>query len=41
MPVILAPGDYARWLGDEPALATPCARSRMWPISTRVKLLIF
>jgi putative SOS response-associated peptidase YedK len=41
MPVILAPGDYGRWLGDEPNLCEllrpfPAAPMRMWPISTRV-----
>jgi putative SOS response-associated peptidase YedK len=41
MPVILAPADYARWIGEEldprglmrPFPADPM---RMWPISTRV-----
>jgi putative SOS response-associated peptidase YedK len=41
MPVIIAPGDYVRWLGDEPDprdLMRPFAADlmRMWPISTRV-----
>ena len=41
MPVILAPGDYARWLSDEPDprdLMRPFSADlmRMWPISTRV-----
>jgi putative SOS response-associated peptidase YedK len=41
MPVILAPDDYARWLGDEPdprdlMRPFPAALMRMWPISTRV-----
>jgi putative SOS response-associated peptidase YedK len=41
MPVILAPGDYARWLGEEPDLRDvmrpfPADLMRMWPISTRV-----
>jgi putative SOS response-associated peptidase YedK len=41
MPVILAPGDYARWLGDEPDPGElmrpfPADLMRMWPISTRV-----
>jgi putative SOS response-associated peptidase YedK len=41
MPVILAPSDYSRWLGDEPDLREllrpfPAAPMRMWPISTRV-----
>ena len=41
MPVILAPGDYARWVSDEPDpcdLMRPFAADlmRMWPISTRV-----
>ena len=41
MPVILAPSDYARWLGEEPD-PRDLMRSfsadliRMWPISTRV-----
>jgi len=41
MPLILAPHDYKRWLGDDPDprdllrpfLAEPM---RMWPVSTRV-----
>jgi putative SOS response-associated peptidase YedK len=41
MPLILAPGDYARWLGAEPNLRDlmrpfPADLMRMWPISTRV-----
>jgi putative SOS response-associated peptidase YedK len=41
MPVILVPGDYARWLGEEPdprdvMRPFPAALMRMWPISTRV-----
>jgi putative SOS response-associated peptidase YedK len=41
MPVILAPGDYARWLGEEPdphdlMQHFPAELMRMWPISTRV-----
>jgi putative SOS response-associated peptidase YedK len=41
MPVILAPADYGRWLGDEPDLREllrpfPAAPMRIWPISTRV-----
>jgi putative SOS response-associated peptidase YedK len=41
MPVILAPGDYARWVSDEPDpcdLMRPFAADlmRMWPISARV-----
>jgi putative SOS response-associated peptidase YedK len=41
MPVILAPGDFARWLGEEPDprdLMRPFSAEpmRMWPISTRV-----
>ena len=41
MPVILAPADYARWLGDEPdprGLMRPYSAElmRMWTISTRV-----
>jgi putative SOS response-associated peptidase YedK len=41
MPLILAPGDYARWLSDEPdphELVRPflAGSMRMWPISTRV-----
>jgi putative SOS response-associated peptidase YedK len=41
MPLILAPGDYARWLGDEPDARDlmrpfPAGPMRMWPISTRV-----
>jgi putative SOS response-associated peptidase YedK len=39
--IILAPGDYARWLSDEPDprdLMRPFQAEpmRMWPISTRV-----
>ena len=41
MPLILAPGDYARWLSDEPdphelMRPFPAGSMRMWPISTRV-----
>ena len=41
MPVILAPGDFTRWLGEEPHprdLMRPFSAEpmRMWPISTRV-----
>jgi len=41
MPLILAPEDYSRWLGDEPDPAGlmrpfPADLMRMWPISTRV-----
>jgi putative SOS response-associated peptidase YedK len=41
MPVILAPSDYARWLGEEPdprdlMRPFPAELMRMWPISTRV-----
>src|SRR5262245_12467808 len=41
MPVILAPGDYIRWLGEEPdprdlMRPFPAEPMRMWPISTRV-----
>jgi len=41
MPVILAPSDYARWLGEEldpRDLMRPFSTHlmRMWPISTRV-----
>jgi putative SOS response-associated peptidase YedK len=41
MPLILAPGDYARWLSEEPdprdlMRPFPAAPMRMWPISTRV-----
>jgi putative SOS response-associated peptidase YedK len=41
MPAILAPGDYARWLRDEPdprdlMRPFPAKPMRMWPISTRV-----
>jgi putative SOS response-associated peptidase YedK len=40
MPLILAPGDYTRWLSDEldPCELMrpfPCAPMRTWPISTR------
>jgi len=45
MPVILAPADYARWLGDEPdprdlMRPFPAHLMRMWPISTRLPGLI-
>jgi putative SOS response-associated peptidase YedK len=41
MPVILAPSDYARWLGDEAdprelMRPFPSNLMRMWPISTLV-----
>jgi putative SOS response-associated peptidase YedK len=41
MPAILAPGDYTRWLSDEPdprdlMRPFPARLMRMWPISTRV-----
>jgi putative SOS response-associated peptidase YedK len=41
MPVILAPSDYSRWLGEETDPRSlmqqfPADRMRMWPISTRV-----
>ena len=41
IPVIIAPGDYACWLGDEPdprdlMRPFPAGLMRMWPISTRV-----
>ena len=41
MPVILAPADYDRWLGDEPDpadLIRPYSADQMvsWPVSTRV-----
>ena len=41
MPAILAPGDYTRWLSDEPdprelMRPFPAGLMRMWPISTRV-----
>jgi len=41
IPVILAPGDYPRWLGEEPdphdlMRPFPADLMRMWPISTRV-----
>jgi len=41
MPLIIAPEDYARWLGDDPdprdlLRPFPSASMRMWPISTRV-----
>jgi putative SOS response-associated peptidase YedK len=41
MPVILAPGDFARWLGEQPdprelMQPFPAEPMRMWPISTRV-----
>jgi putative SOS response-associated peptidase YedK len=41
MPVILAPSDYARWLGEEPDPQSlmrqfPADLMLMWPISTRV-----
>ncbi len=41
MPVILAPSDYDRWLGDEPDPADlikpyPADGMASWPVSTRV-----
>jgi hypothetical protein len=41
MPLILAPNDYARWLGEEPdphdlMRPFPAEPMRTWPISTRV-----
>ncbi len=41
MPLILAPGDYARWLSDKPdpnelMRPFPAGDMRMWPISTQV-----
>jgi putative SOS response-associated peptidase YedK len=41
MPLILAPADYVRWLGDEPDPSElmrpfPAEPMRVWPISTRV-----
>jgi putative SOS response-associated peptidase YedK len=41
MPLILAPGDYARWLSEEPdprdlLRPFPAEPMQMWPISTRV-----
>jgi putative SOS response-associated peptidase YedK len=41
MPAILAPGDYARWLSEEPdprelMRPFPAGLMRIWPISTRV-----
>ncbi len=41
MPLIIAPGDYQRWLSDEPdphglMRVFPAELMRMWPISTRV-----
>jgi putative SOS response-associated peptidase YedK len=41
MPVILPPGDFGRWLGEEPdprdlMRPFPAEPMRMWPISTRV-----
>ena len=41
MPLILASGDYTRWLSDEPnprdlMRAFPAEPMRMWPISTMV-----
>ena len=41
MPLILHPGDYARWLGDEAdprdlMRSYPAEPMRMWPIPTRV-----
>ena len=41
MPLIIAPGDYVRWLSDEPdphdlLRPYPAEPMRMWPISTHV-----
>jgi putative SOS response-associated peptidase YedK len=41
MPLIIAPADYERWLGDEPdphdlMRPFPAEPMRRWPISTRV-----
>ena len=41
MPLIIAPSDYVRWLGEEPdphdlIRPSPAEPMRMWPISTRV-----
>jgi putative SOS response-associated peptidase YedK len=41
IPLILGPGDYVRWLSDEPdprdlLRLFPTEPMRMWPISTRV-----
>ena len=41
MPLIIAPGDCARWLAEEPdphdlMRPFPAEPMRMWPISTRV-----
>jgi putative SOS response-associated peptidase YedK len=41
MPLILAPADYERWLGEEPdprdlMKPFPAELMRMWPISTRL-----
>ena len=42
--VILAPGDYSRWLSDEPdpwdlMCPNPTVLMRIWPISSRVNKL--
>ena len=41
MPVIVAPSEWARWIGDEPdprdlLKPYPSELMTMWPISTRV-----
>jgi putative SOS response-associated peptidase YedK len=41
MPIILSPGDYSRWLSDQPDpadLMRPLSADlmRMWAVSTRV-----
>jgi putative SOS response-associated peptidase YedK len=41
MPLIIAPGDYERWLSEDPdpdelMQVFPAGPMRMWPISTRV-----
>jgi putative SOS response-associated peptidase YedK len=44
MPLILHPGDFTRWLSDEPdprelMRSFPAGPMGMWPISTRVNKL--
>ena len=41
MPLVIAPGDYSPWLGEEPdpgdlMRSFPAEPMRMWPISPRV-----
>jgi putative SOS response-associated peptidase YedK len=41
MPLVLAPGDYVQWFGEEPDPSAlmrpyPAEPMRMWPISIRV-----